>query len=96
MEEGGRGRPGGPRRLCLGSPASRRPRGSGAGPPPMCAAYAAAAGEPFHPRGPARALLPRRGGGCPWLLRGPFLPVDAPGVMLASAASRVRGAQADH
>lgn len=42
MEEGGRGRPGGPRRLCLDSPASRRPRGSGAGPPPMCAAYAAA------------------------------------------------------
>lgn len=42
MEEGGRGRPGGPRRLCPGSPASRRPRDSGAGPPPMCAAYAAA------------------------------------------------------
>lgn len=41
------------------------------------------------PAGPARAVFPRRGGWCPWQLQGLLLPVDAPVVMLAFAASGV-------
>ena len=102
MEEDGCGRPGGPAAPLPGLPGIAASSGLWRGPAAhvRCVYCGGAAlrrpGEPFHPRGPARALLPRRGGGCPWLPRGPFLPVDAPRVMLAFAASRVWGGLADH
>lgn len=46
--------------------------------------------EPPPARGLARAVFPRRGGWCPWQLRGLLAPVDAPVVMLAFAASGVQ------
>lgn len=45
--------------------------------------------EPPPARGLARAVFPRRGGWCPWQLRGLLAPVDASVVMLAFAARAV-------
>lgn len=91
MEEGGRGRPGARGASAWAPGIAGIRRGPGAHVRDVCCGRAALRRprDPPPSRGPARALLPRPEGGRPCLLRGPLMPLDAPGVMLAFAASSV-------